>query len=222
MKLYSVNSLCGIILTFFTSCGSQVRIKPDTLIMVKDIDIPSSEALIAQFATHTFLDYRENVDSAWHRIEILNPKSGIVHEKISVASAHTRKRWGERVRILSQSDGKTNPNFASDIRAFAEGYDDSVYKSYPGPNSNTFMEKMIREVDGVSAILDHNAIGKESGFYLGKTSGGTGVKVQTPIVGVALGLKEGVEFSALGLSAGVSVYPPSVRIPFLPKLPTWE
>lgn len=81
---------------------------------------------------------------------------------------------------------------------------------------------MIREVDGVSAVLDHNAIGKEKGFYAGRTTGGTGLKLQTPVIGVALGLKEGVEVSALGLSAGVSFYPLSVRIPFLPKIPTWE
>ena len=213
---------CGAVISLLTSCGSTTAIRSDTLIMVKDIDIPSSEARIAQFATHTFLDYRENVNSQWIRIEVSTPTSGIVHKKISLVAAHGRKRFGERVRILSQSDGLANPHFARDIRAFAASYDDSVYQSYPGPNSNTFMEKMIRKVDGVSAILDHNAIGKESGFYLGKTAGGTGLKLQTPVLGVALGLREGVEVSALGLSGGVSIYPPSIRIPFLPKIPTWE
>jgi len=222
MKFTIVLASCGAVISLLTSCGSTTAIKPDTLIMVKDIDIPSSEPLIIQFATHTFLDYRESLDSPWNRIEVTNPKSGIVHEEISVAAAHTRKRWGERVRILSQSDGRANPHFARDIRAYAASYNDSVYKPYPGPNSNTFMEKMIRKVDGVSAILDQNAIGKENGFYAGKTTGGSGLKLQTPIVGVALGLKEGVEVSVIGFSAGVSIYPPSIRIPFLPKLPTWE
>ncbi|MFT5906723.1 MAG: hypothetical protein ACI9E1_002335 [Cryomorphaceae bacterium] len=222
MKFNPILASCGAVISLLTSCGSTTIIKPDTLIMVKDIDIPSSEARIAQFATHTYLDYRENVDSPWNRIEVYNPKSGIVQKQISVAAASSTIRFNERVRILSQSDGLANPHFARDIRAFAASYDDSVYKSYPGPNSNTFMEKMIRKVEGVSAILDHNAIGKENGFYAGKTTGGTGLKLQTPVLGVALGLKEGVEVSALGLSGGVSIYPPSIRIPFLPKLPTWE
>ncbi|MGJ8658009.1 MAG: DUF3750 domain-containing protein [Akkermansiaceae bacterium] len=222
MKFNLLLASCGTVVSLLSSCGSNTPIKPYTLIMVKDIDIPSSEARIAQFATHTFLDYRESVDSPWYRVEVFNPKSGVVNKKISNTAVHAKKRWDERVRILSQSDGKSNPHFARDIRAFAASYDDSVYRSYPGPNSNTFMEKMIREVDGVSAILDHNAIGKELGFYAGKTAGGTGVKLQTSVLGIALGLKEGVEVSALGLSAGVSVYPLSVRIPFLPKIPTWE
>ncbi len=192
------------------------------LVMVKDVDLPSSSAKGAQFATHTFVDYREGVGGRWYRVEITHPKSGVVNKEISFADLHTRERWGERVRVLSHSDGSGNPNLASDIRAFATHYDDSVYRSYPGPNSNTFVEKMLRDVEGVSAILDHNAIGKENGFYAGKTAGGTGLKLQTPIVGLAIGLKEGIEVSALGLSAGVSIYPISVRIPFLPKIPTWE
>lgn len=222
MKLSAILVSCGSVITLLTGCGSTNQIKPDTLIVVKDIDIPNSEASIAQFATHTFMDYRENVDSPWMRIEIFNPKSGIVHKEITTLAAHSRKRWDERVRILSQSDGRSNPHFVSDIRSFAASYDDSVYKSYPGPNSNTFMEKLIRDVDGVSAILDHNAVGKEKGYYAGKTAGGTGLELQTPALGMAIGLKEGVEVSALGLSGGVSFYPPSIRIPFLPKVPTWE
>jgi len=155
-------------------------------------------------------------------VEVTHPKSGVRTVKLKEGLEDQKERWGERVRILSQTNGENNPNLIRDIRIFARSYDDSVYRSYPGPNSNTFMEKMIREVDGLSAILDHNAIGKETGFYLGKTAGGTGLKVQTPVLGAAVGLKEGVEVSMVGLTAGVSFWPPSIRIPFLPRIPTWE
>jgi hypothetical protein len=222
MKIILILASYGAMIGLFTGCGTTTTIKADTLIIVKDIDIPSSEARIAQFATHTYLDYREDVHSPWNRIEVYNFRSGIVNKEISKARAHTKKRFGERVRILSQSDGLSNPYFARDIRAFAANYDDSIYQSYPGPNSNTFMEKMIRKVDGVSAILDHNAIGKESGFYAGMTSGGTGLKLQSPVLGLAIGFKEGVEVSVLGLSGGISICPLSIRIPLLPKIPTWE
>lgn len=210
------------LVSLLSSCGSATNIKPDTLIVVKDVDIPRTEPLIAQFATHTYIDYRKNIDSPWNRIEVYNRKSGIVNSEISDEEAHNKIRFNERVRILSQSDGKANPHFVRDIHAFAASYDDTVYRSYPGPNSNTFAEKLIRNVDGITAILDHNAIGKEYGFYAGKTAGGTGIKLQTPILGVSIGLKEGLEISTLGFSMGVSLYPPSIRIPFLPKIPTWK
>lgn len=222
MKFNPILALLGAVLAVLTSCGTTSVLRHDTLIVVKDVDIPSKEPRLAHFATHSYVDYRERVGSQWYRVEVPNPKKGAMIKQISSFEAYSKRRWGERVRILSQSEGKSNPDFARDIRAFELGYDDSIYKAYPGPNSNTFIEKMIREVDGVNAILDHNAIGKEHGFYAGKTTGGTGLKLQTPILGVALGLKEGVEVSMLGFSAGVSIYPPSVRIPFLPKIPTWE
>lgn len=54
MKFDLLLACCGTAFSLLSSCGTTAVIKPDTLIMVKDIDIPSSEALIAHFATHTF------------------------------------------------------------------------------------------------------------------------------------------------------------------------
>ncbi len=222
MRLFLPVAWCILIGFLFSSCASQRILKPDSIVVVKEIDLPKSAAQFSQFATHSFVEYRENASSAWRRVEVKTPKSGVVMTTLKEGAVDKKERWGERVRILSQSNGAKNPEVFRDIREFARSYDDSVYRSYPGPNSNTFVEKMAREVDGVNVILDHNAIGKENGFYLGKSSAGTGLKVQTPVAGVTLGLKEGVEVSALGLSAGVSIWPPSVRIPFLPRIPTWE
>lgn len=222
MRLCLPIACCFLLGFIFSSCASHRTVKPHMVVVVKEIDIPKSASQISQFATHSFVDYRENTDAAWRRVEVKTPKSGVVMAVLNDGDVDEKERWGERVRILSQTDAVKHPNVFNDIRVFSKSYDDSVYRSYPGPNSNTFVEKMAREVDGVNVILDHNAIGKENGFYLGKTSGGTGLKAQTPIAGIALGLKEGVEVSALGLSAGVSFWPPVIRIPFLPRIPTWE
>jgi hypothetical protein len=209
----------GAVAYFLSSCGSPQSIRPDALIVVKDVQIPDSEPLLSQFATHSWVQYRPDVNSPWRRIEIVNKNSGLLHHEIDDDTAHAKKRWNERVRILSQSDGKKNPEFVQDIMAFARGYDASVYSVWPGPNSNTFAEHLMREVDGVSAALDHNAVGKEHGFYAGRTAGGTGVELQTPLLGVALGVREGVELSVFGLSGGVSFYPPAIKIPFLQRIP---
>jgi len=213
---------CILLITLFSNCASYRTLNPDSIVVIKEIDLPKSAKQIAQFATHSYIDCRKDIDSPWYRVEVATPKSGVVMTKLKDGEVHKKERWGERVRILSQSDGAKHPNIFRDIRFFARNYDDSVYRSYPGPNSNTFVEKLARKVDGVNVILDHNAIGKEVGFHLGKTNGGTGLEVQTPVAGIALGVKEGVEVSVLGLSAGINLWPPAVRIPFLPKIPTWE
>ncbi len=222
MKISIFNILNVFLVGLLCSCGSHTVIKPETLVVVKDVKIPRTEKFIARFATHTYIDYRENLQSPWYRVEVYNPKSGVVCEKISLEEAQSKVRFHERVRVLAQFDGSANPDIVRDIQAFSESYNDRIYCSYPGPNSNTFIENMMRKVDGIDAILDHNAIGKEHGYYAGKSAGGTGLELQTPIIGMAIGLKEGIEVSAFGLSTGVCNAPPSIRIPFLPKLPTWE
>lgn len=209
----------SLTLLLIPSCGSDPSIRQDALIVVKDVQIPDDEPLLAQFATHSWVDYRPDVRSSWRRIEIVNKNSGLLHHRISDEVAHGKKRWNERVRILSQSDGKKNPHFVRDIMRFAKNYDASVYRVWPGPNSNTFAERLMREVDGVSGVLDHNAVGKEHGFYVGRSAGGTGVEFQTPLVGVGLGLREGVEISLFGLSGGVSFYPPALKVPVLQRVP---
>ena len=189
--------------------------------VVKEVRIPKSEPLVARFARHTWLDYRPNLDAGWKRIEIVNQSSGIIHRELDSDEFTKRSRWGEKVVVLGQSDGRTNSDYVSEIEEVLASYDASVYRAYPGPNSNTFANYLIGEVDGISATLDHNAVGKEWGWHLGRTIGGTGCQVQTPLAGVALGIKEGVEVSLLGFSGGVSFFPPALKIPILPPLPRW-
>lgn len=206
---------------FFASCGNGPPVRNDAVMVVKEVRIPKDEPLVARFARHTWLDYRENLDANWRRIEIVNVNSGLIHRDLKPGEFEEKPRWGETVVVLGQSDGKANPDYFNDIAKVDQSVDASVYRAYPGPNSNTFATHLIREVDGISAVLDHNAMGKEWGFYLGRTTGGTGAKIQTPLVGLALGLKEGIEVSFLGFSGGISFYPPALKIPVLPPLPRW-
>ena len=189
--------------------------------MVKEVGIPRSQPLVARFARHSWVDYRENVDSEWRRAEIVNRSSGLVHRTLRSGEFEKKSRWGGEIVVLGQSDGKANPNYVNEIASFAKNYDAEVYRPYPGPNSNTFAENLLREVDGVSAVLDHNAIGKEWGFHFGKTAGGSGLELQTPVVGLALGLRQGIELSLLGFSGGISVFPPALKLPVLPPLPRY-
>lgn len=191
------------------------------MLVVKDVRIPDSEPLVARFARHTWVDYREDADSPWRRIEIVNKNSGLIHEEIGQEEFELKKRWGERVVVLGQSDGRKNPEYVREIAKFAAGYDESVYRAFPGPNSNTFAEELLRNVDGVSAVLDHNAVGKESGWHIGRSAGGTGGELQTPVLGLTLGVREGIELSFLGFSGGVSIFPPAIKLPILPPLPRW-
>jgi hypothetical protein len=91
------------------------------------------------------------------------------------------------------------------------------YVFYPGPNSNTYGDVMLR-VCGLHASLPSTSVGKDWRGLIGGgvTSEGTGVQLETPILGVKLGLKEGVEVHVLGLSIGIDLWPPAIILPLGP------
>lgn len=91
------------------------------------------------------------------------------------------------------------------------------YRFYPGPNSNTFGDVMLRTC-GLHASLPSTSIGKDwrGAIGGGVTSEGTGLQIETPILGLKLGLKEGIEIHILGLSIGLDLWPPAILLPLGP------
>jgi hypothetical protein len=91
------------------------------------------------------------------------------------------------------------------------------YFFYPGPNSNTFGDRVLRACH-LHASLPSTSVGKDwrGWFGAGVTSEGTGVQVETPIVGFKIGLKEGIEIHVIGLSIGIDLWPPAIILPIGP------
>lgn len=88
------------------------------------------------------------------------------------------------------------------------------YRFFPGPNSNTFGDAMLRACD-LRASLPATAVGKDwrGAFGITRTTEGTGVQIETPVLGLRVGLKEGVEVHVLGLSVGIDLWPPALIVP---------
>lgn len=94
---------------------------------------------------------------------------------------------------------------------------DDHYVFYPGPNSNTFGDQILRKCH-LHASLPSTSVGKDwrGWFGAGVTSEGTGIQLETPVLGVKLGLKEGIEVHVIGLSIGVDLWPPAIILPLGP------
>lgn len=94
------------------------------------------------------------------------------------------------------------------------------YCKWPGPNSNSFVRELLADVPEIGFVFDPNCIGKDFAWIdLGWTASKTGLRVDTPVLGAAVGLREGVELHLLQLTFGISLDPPGLSIPFLPQLP---
>lgn len=96
------------------------------------------------------------------------------------------------------------------------------YRTWPGPNSNTFTAFVGRRVPELRLDLPPTAIGKDylaGGAVFARAPSGTGW--QTSIFGAAgvlVALREGIEINLLGMAAGVRPWPLAIK---LPGLGTW-
>jgi hypothetical protein len=91
------------------------------------------------------------------------------------------------------------------------------YLPWPGPNSNTFVDRLLRLCD-LHADLPATAVGRDYRGVIGMslTSGGTGFQIETPIFGLRIGLTEGIEVHLLALAFGIDLWPPALILPIDP------
>ena len=91
----------------------------------------------------------------------------------------------------------------------------NTYTLWPGPNSNTFVAWIARAMPELEADLPATAIGKDYRGLVGAsiTSGGTGLQIETPLVGLKIGATEGLEIHVLALTFGIDWYPFALKVP---------
>lgn len=95
------------------------------------------------------------------------------------------------------------------------------YRIWPGPNSNTFVAHVLKEVPELRVDLPSTAVGKD---YLGanpfgRTLSGTGGQVSFfGLLGVSAGLEEGVELNLFGLIFGVDPNSLALKLPVLGRV----
>ena len=91
------------------------------------------------------------------------------------------------------------------------------YLVWPGPNSNTFGDAMLRACD-LHASLPATSVGRDFLGVVGVawSTEGTGFQFETPLIGFRIGLREGIELHILGLAIGIDLWPPAIIVPLGP------
>ena len=96
------------------------------------------------------------------------------------------------------------------------------YRTWPGPNSNTFVAHIAREVPELRLDLPPTAIGKDflpNGSIVASAPSGTGFQASLyGLLGVTGALEEGIELNLLGLSLGLDFNTPGIRLPGLGRI----
>lgn len=99
------------------------------------------------------------------------------------------------------------------------------YRIWPGPNSNSFVAHVLREVPALGATLPPNAAGRDYAPGVASVDlapDGRDLHVTlNGLAGFALGARSGLEVHFLGLVAGVDIARPAVKIPAFGRVPLW-
>lgn len=216
-----------LVATAFSGCrATRPSHLPETggaLVAVKSCALDPDRPWWMRWAHHAFVDVR-HPDGHWERVESAG-SLGILRGQLSPAEARCDERFsGRSVRLLGWVEGEAAERaivqMEAALPALAKKYDDG-YTKWPGPNSNTFVHELMLHCDDVGFVFDPNSLGKDYGGWIdvGRTASKTGLRLDTPIVGAAIGLREGVEVHLLQTTIGISLDPPGLSLPFLPQIP---
>jgi hypothetical protein len=131
--------------------------------------------------------------------------------------------YGNRPELLKEARGAGVDALIARIEAAVQRYPyTDTYRVWPGPNSNTFTAFVLREVPDLRVDLPPTAIGKDylpGGAVAGLAPSGTGVQLSLlGLAGVLVGWEEGLEVNVLGLSVGLDLNRPALRMPLVGRV----
>ena len=173
------------------------------------------------FATHPWIVVKKSGAPAYKRYEVVGWGSG---SKLRTDYATVDGLWyGSTPSLLVDLRGPEADALIDKIESAVATYPfKDYYRTYPGPNSNTFLAHVAREVPELSLDIPASAIGKDyRPWYqpIGYAPSGSGVQFSIlGLLGATLAVEEGVEVKVLGLSFGIDVLRPALRVPAIGRL----
>lgn len=100
--------------------------------------------------------------------------------------------------------------------------DRGTYHVWPGPNSNTFVAHVLREVPELQAEMHSAGVGKDfngPGFTIRPTPSGTGWQVSyAGYLGAAAAWAEGLELHFLGATIGIDFDDLAIKLPGIGRI----
>lgn len=173
------------------------------------------------FAVHPWIIYKRRGETAFTRYDVIAWGGGrVVRRNYALADG----LWfGAQPRLLVDHRGEGVEAMIDGIEAAIAGYPYAdQYRSYPGPNSNTFLAHIGREVPALKLDLPANAIGKDYrpvSELIGLPPSGAGLQASfLGLLGIIIGPEEGIEINILGLNFGLDFKRPALRLPSIGRL----
>jgi hypothetical protein len=171
------------------------------------------------FAVHTWIALKPSAAPAYRRYEVIGWGVDRGLPAVRVDRGGPDDHWfGARPERLVDVRGDGVDALIARVEAAVASYPyPASYRTWPGPNSNTFVAHVGRAVPELRLTLPPTAIGKDylpNHALAAVTPAGRGVQVSLlGVAGVLAGWDEGIEVNLLGLTFGIDPRGPALKVP---------
>ncbi len=178
------------------------------------------------FAVHTWLAAKPADAERFTRYEVIGWYAGGGRSVVSVSSARApdAEWYGAAPVLLRELRGaEAQAVIAKLPEAIASYPYAQSYSLWPGPNSNTFIAYLGRQIPELRLTMPSTAIGKDylpNGDLLARTPSGTGYQFSlSGLLGASVARDEGIELNLLGLVFGLDLRRPALKLPGIGRVP---
>lgn len=176
------------------------------------------------FAVHSWIATKEKDALEYTTYQVIGWRVRRGEDAVVIQNDIPDRHWfGAKPDLIADLRGEKAEKAIPQILALSENYTyKKTYRAYPGPNSNTFISHIIRNVPEIGVELPPNAIGKDwinDGNLVGWSETGTGVQVSLwGLLGLTVGLSDGIEVNILGLNFGLDLLRPALKLPMVGRV----
>jgi len=178
------------------------------------------------FAVHTWVAAKPADAARYMRYEVIGWRAMGGRSALSIGHevAADAEWYGAAPTVIRELRGAAAEAVIARLPAAAASYPYATrYSAWPGPNSNTFVAHLGREIPELRLALPSIAIGKDylpAGHWLAPAPSGTGYQVSLlGVVGILAAREEGIEINLFGLVAGLGLHPPGLKFPGVSRIP---
>lgn len=144
---------------------------------------------------------------------------------VETDTATPDQRWyGSPPKLLQDIRGPEAEKIVDALPAVVEAYPHrKKYRVWPGPNSNTFVAYVAREIPEMRLTLPGKALGKDylmGAKVLDRAPSGTGIQFSLGgVLGLLVAWQEGIEVNVLGLVFGADPMSLAITLPGVGRIP---
>ena len=178
------------------------------------------------FAVHTWLAAKPAGAERYVRYEVIGWYARAGRSAISVSSSRApdAEWYGAAPELIRDLRGAEAEAVIARLDEATASYPyANRYSAWPGPNSNTFIAHLGREIPELRLAMPATAVGKDYlslSDALARAPSGTGYQLSLyGLLGGLVGVEEGLELNVLGLVVGLDFKPPALKLPGIGNVP---